>query len=232
MTPAFAAAAFATGLLGGVHCAGMCGGVVAGLSASARGALWSRQLAFNAGRIGSYAAAGALAGGVGSLAQVAGPVLFVRIALFALANVLMILLGLYVAGRGGMVLRLERAGSFVWRRVEPVARRAFPIDTPRKALAAGALWGWVPCGLVYSMLTLALASGSAPGGAAVMAAFGLGTLPTLLAAGLAAQRVLAMRRVAAVRYSAAVLIITLGIVGLARLPGLHEAVLAAWACVA
>jgi sulfite exporter TauE/SafE len=231
MTPAFATAAFVTGVLGGVHCAGMCGGVVAGLAASARGPLVARQLAFNAGRIGSYAAAGAIAGGLGSLAQLAGPVLAVQMALFALANVLMILLGLYVAGLGGFVLRLERAGSALWRRLQPLARRTFPIDSPRKALAAGALWGWVPCGLVYSVLTLALASGSAASGAAVMAAFGLGTLPTLLAAGLAAQRLLALRRIAAVRYTAAILIIALGAAGLARLPGMREAVLTAWACI-
>ncbi len=231
MTPALAAAAFATGLLGGVHCAGMCGGVVAGLAASARGALLARQLAFNAGRIGSYAAAGALAGGLGALAQLAGPVLFVQTLLFAAANVLLVLLGLYVAGQGRFVLRLERAGASIWRRIEPLARRAFPVDTPRKALAAGALWGWVPCGLVYSMLALAMASGGAASGAAVMAAFGLGTLPVLLTAGLAAQRVLAWRHVPAVRYGAAATIVALGLAGLARVPGVREAALAGWACI-
>ena len=160
MNGAFAAAAFAAGLMGGVHCAGMCGGVVAGLSAASRGPALARQLSFNAGRIGSYAVAGAIAGAAGGLAQLAGPVLFVQTLLFAVANVLMILLGLYVAGQGRLVLRLERAGAAMWRRIEPFARRAFPVDTPRKALAAGALWGWVPCGLVYSMLALALASAS------------------------------------------------------------------------
>lgn len=232
MTPALAAAAFAAGLLGGVHCAGMCGGVVAGLAAGARGPLLPRQLAFNAGRIGSYAVAGTLAGALGSLAQLAGPVLFMQTLLFAIANVLMVFLGLYVAGWGTAVLRLERAGSFAWRRIEPLARRFFPIDTPARALGAGALWGWVPCGLVYSMLALAVASGSAASGALVMAAFGLGTLPTLLAAGMAAQRILSARRRPAVRYAAALAIIGMGAVGLARVPGLREAVIAGWACIA
>jgi len=232
VTTALAAAAFAAGLLGGVHCAGMCGGVVAGLAAGARGPLLTRQLAFNAGRIGSYAIAGAAAGALGSLAQLAGPVLFVQTLLFALANVLMVFLGLYVAGWGSVVLRLERAGAFAWRRIQPAARRFYPIDTLARALGAGALWGWVPCGLVYSILALAVASGSAASGALVMAAFGLGTLPTLLAAGMAAQRIFEARKRPAVRYAAALLIIGMGAFGLARIPGLREAVLAGWACIA
>ena len=228
--PALAAAAFAAGLLGGVHCAGMCGGIAASLSLGARGPTVPRQLAFNAGRIGSYAIAGSIAGAAGSLVALAGPAFFARAALFALANVLMILLGLYVAGWGGAVLRIENAGRGIWRRVEPHARRLFPIDSSAKALGAGALWGWIPCGLVYSMLTLALASGSAAEGALVMIAFGLGTLPTLLAAGLAAQRIGALRRTPWIRYSAGSLIIVLGIVGLSRLPFLRDAVLSGIAC--
>ena len=226
------AAAFAAGLLGGVHCAGMCGGIVASLSVAARGPAAARQLAFNAGRIGSYAATGALVGAAGGLIAMAGPVLAGQAVLFVLANVLMVLLGIYVAGFGGMVLRLESAGRGLWRRIEPHARRLFPVDSAPKALAAGALWGWVPCGLVYSMLTLALASGDAVSGAAVMAAFGLGTLPTLLAAGFAAQRLSTLRRHPWIRYPAAAAIIAMGLVGLARTPGLQDAVLAGLRCVA
>jgi sulfite exporter TauE/SafE len=228
-----AAAAFVAGLLGGVHCAGMCGGVVGGLSASARGPALARHLAFNGGRIASYAAAGAAAGAVGGLGQLAGPVLFMQAAMFALANVLMLTLGLYVGGWGRGVARLERAGGVVWRRVEPYARRCFPIDTNAKALAAGLAWGWVPCGLVYTMLALAMASTSAWSGALVMAAFGLGTLPNLMAAGLAAQRVLAVRRSKWVRRGAGGALIALAVVGFARLPGIADTLHAGWAyCVA
>jgi sulfite exporter TauE/SafE len=227
---ALVVAAAAAGLLGGVHCAGMCGGIVASLSVSARGPLAARQLAFNAGRIASYATAGAVVGATGSFIGMAGPAFAAQTALFVVANVLMVLLGLYIAGWGRAVLRLESAGRGLWRRVEPVARRLFPVDTTRKALAAGALWGWVPCGLVYSMLALALASGSALSGAAVMAAFGLATLPTLLVAGFAAQRIASLRKSPWLRYSAGMAIIALGIVGLARVPGLHDAVLNGLAC--
>ena len=226
-----AAAAFAAGLLGGVHCAGMCGGIVGTLALQARGPLLARQLAFNAGRIAAYAAAGAIAGAAASLLIWAGPLVSVQVALFALANALMVFLGLYVAGWGRGVQAIESVGARLWRRIQPVARRLLPLDTLPRALAAGLLWGWVPCGLVYSMLALALASGGAVEGAAVMVAFGLGTLPTLLGAGLAAQRLLAIRRVPWVRRAAGATIVALGAVGLARVPGLADALVAGWHCI-
>jgi hypothetical protein len=228
-----AAAAFAAGLLGGVHCAGMCGGIVGGLSAAARGPALARHAAFNTGRIASYGAAGAAAGALGGLGQLAGPVAFAQAAMFALANLLMLMLGLYVGGWGRGVMRLERAGGVVWRRIEPHARRCFPIDSNAKALGAGLAWGWVPCGLVYTMLALALASASPWSGAGVMIAFGLGTLPNLMAAGLAAQRVLAVRRSKWVRRGAGAALVALAVIGLARLPGLTDALRAGWAyCIA
>jgi sulfite exporter TauE/SafE len=229
MSP-LATAAFAAGLLGGVHCVGMCGGIVATLALEARGPAIARQAAYNAGRIASYAAAGAVAGFAGSLAYAGGAWLAAQSALFLVANGVMILLGLYVAGWGRAVLRVEAAGRPVWRRIEPFARRMLPIDSTRKALGAGLAWGWIPCGLVYSMLVLAAASGSALGGALVLAAFGLGTLPNLLAAGLAAQRLAAVRRAPWVRRTAGTLIAALGIAGIARLPGLADALAAGWRC--
>ena len=226
-----AAAAFAAGLLGGVHCAGMCGGIAASLSASARGPALPRQLAFNGGRIAAYATAGAAFGALGAAVQWAAALQAAQAALFAIANVLMIFLGLYVAGWGRAVLRLEVAGGAAWRAIEPLRRRFYPVDSTLKALGAGAVWGWVPCGLVYSMLALALASGDAISGAAVMLAFGLGTLPNLLAAGFAAQRILAIRRYPWVRRTAGIAIIALAAVGLARVPALRELALAGWLCI-
>ena len=229
--PALAAAAFAAGLLGGVHCAGMCGGIVGTLALQARGPAWGRQLAYNAGRIAAYVAAGTAAGFAGSLAA-GGAWLEARMALFLLANVAMIFLGLYVAGWSRVVLAVEAAGRPVWRRIEPIARRMLPIDSTAKALGAGLAWGWVPCGLVYGMLVVAAASGSAAQGALVMAAFGLGTLPNLLAAGLAAQKLLRLRRAPWVRRAAGAAILALGIAGIARLPGLPDAIAAGWHCIA
>lgn len=227
----FAAAAFAAGILGGVHCAGMCGGIAASLSAASRGPVLARQVAFNGGRIASYAAAGIAAGALGNLATVMGPLFAVQTALFVLANVLMILLGLYVAGWGGGVVRLEAVGGVLWRRIEPLRRHFFPIDSTAKAVGAGAVWGWVPCGLVYGMLALAMASGNALSGGLVLLAFGLGTLPSMMAAGLAAQRVLAWRRHVGVRRAAGVILIGMALFGLSRTPGLTQLVKAGWACI-
>ena len=229
--PPLAAAAFAAGLLGGVHCAGMCGGIVGTLALQARGPAWTRQLAYNAGRILSYVAAGTAAGFAGSLVG-GGTWLDARIALFLVANVAMVFLGLYVAGWSRAVLAVEAAGRPVWRRIEPVARRMLPIDSTPRALGAGLAWGWVPCGLVYGMLVLAAASASPAQGALVMAAFGLGTLPNLLAAGLAAQRLLRLRRAPWVRRAAGVAILALGVAGIARVPGLSDAIVAGWHCIA
>src|SRR6185503_15159753 len=135
--PPLAAAAFAAGLLGGVHCAGMCGGIVGTLALQARGPAWGRQLAYNAGRIFAYVAAGTAAGLAGGIAAGGGAWLEARMALFLLANVAMIFLGLYVAGWSRVVLAVEAAGRPVWRRIEPIARRMLPIDSTAKALGAG-----------------------------------------------------------------------------------------------
>jgi sulfite exporter TauE/SafE len=226
-----AAAAFAAGLAGGVHCAGMCGGIVGTLALQSRGSPVARQLAYNGARIAAYVLAGAAAGLAGSLARL-GPIEGAQVAFFAAANIFIVLLGLHVAGVGRGVLVLESAGARLWRHIQPVARRMLPIDTTARALAAGFLWGWVPCGLVYSMLVLALASGDAVRGALVMAAFGLGTLPNLLVAGIAVQRVLAIRRLPWVRRAAGAAIVILGAFGLARIPELRAMLAAGLQCIA
>ena len=227
---ALAAAALVAGLLGGVHCIGMCGGIAGALSAAARGPALRRQAAFNLGRIASYAAAGALAGGLGSLVQALGPVNAAQTALFIVANIFMVLLGLYVAGWGRSLLRLESAGGALWRHVGPLRRHFLPIDSDARALGAGAVWGWIPCGLVYSMLALALASGSALAGAGVLLAFGLGTLPAMVGAGVAAQRLFEVRRNPWVRRGAGMAIIALAVVGFMRVPMLQELAQASWVC--
>jgi sulfite exporter TauE/SafE len=227
---AFAAAAFTAGLLGGVHCIGMCGGVAGALAATARGPAWRRVAAFNAGRIASYSVAGAAAGSVGALAA-AGPVQAAQLVLFVTAHGFLLLLGLYVAGFSSGLPRLEAAGAGVWSRLEPLRRRVMPIDNDARALAAGAVWGWLPCGMVYAMLPLAMASGSPLSGAAILAAFGLGTLPGLLAAGMAAVRLNALRRNVWVRRIAGLVLVALAIAAFLRLPALRELAAFAAACI-
>ena len=173
-----------TGLLGGVHCAGMCGGIVSALASGPRtsGTAWLIPLWYNLGRIASYMVTGAIAGTVGSLGLMLDGLLPVQIALYAAANLVLIGLGLYLAGIRGPVSSLERLGSRFWSLVKPFTRRFLPANSPAKALALGMLWGWLPCGLVYTMLFTALLTGGTLSGATVMLAFGLGTLPNLLVA--------------------------------------------------
>lgn len=178
------AAVFLVGLLGAGHCAGMCGGIVGALSAQTNGGQIRLHLAYSAGRITSYGLAGAIAGSVGGLGLMFSEVLPVQLVLYGLANVMLLILGLYLAGLSPLAAHFEAAGRSLWRRIQPLARGLIPADTVPRALAVGALWGWIPCGLVYGVLATALLSGTAAGGALIMLAFGLGTLPNLLLAGL------------------------------------------------
>ncbi len=181
------AAALVVGLLGGVHCVGMCGGIVSaltfGLPAERRASL-ARMLplvlAYNLGRILSYGLAGAVAGGFGYLLAESLPLWQAQRVLYGLAGLFMVLMGLYLGGWWALLGRLERLGGRLWSRLEPLGRRLLPVSSPPRALVLGLVWGWIPCGLVYSTLVWALSSGGAWQGAALMLAFGLGTLPNLL----------------------------------------------------
>ena len=181
--------AFLAGLMGGAHCIGMCGGLVAAMSLQGgQRQPFSFHLGYNLGRLASYTVAGALAGLIGSAALLSEQFFPAQTVLFVLAQVMLILLGLYLAGLNQAVLWLEHAGGLLWKRLQPLFGHLLPIRSLGGALAAGAVWGWLPCGLVYSVLVSALASGNAGSGALLMLAFGLGTLPNLLAMGWAAER--------------------------------------------
>ena len=187
MTESSFLALFLVGLLGGTHCVGMCGGIVGALSLGRRPQA-SLHLAYNAGRISSYVLAGALAGAVGEAGIALSGTLPLRLVLFAFANLMLVALGLYLMGATRALAFAERAGQRLWRRIQPLTKRFLPARTLRQAFSLGVLWGWLPCGLVYSALVTALTSGSAWRGAGLMLAFGVGTLPTLLLAGLLAVR--------------------------------------------
>lgn len=197
------------GLLGGVHCLGMCGGLASALGINAGGGRPALALlAANAGRLISYGCIGAILGGIGSAARWLPLAAQLQVVLYLVSLALVILLGLYLAGIAHGLTRLERLGGPIWRRVQPFFLRLVPIRSLPGALLAGALWGWLPCGLVYSAGMAALAGGSAVRGAAILLAFGLGTLPNLMAMGLAARyldvwrRNIVLRRVAGLALAA------------------------------
>jgi len=209
-------AVFFVGLLGGVHCIGMCGGIVGILTSQLPkgGTPWLFHLAYNSGRIGSYTLAGALVGAIGQAGFLLRDVVPVQHLLFAFSSLMLIALGLYVAGIWGMVRRIEQAGSLLWQHIQPLTRRLFPIATPTRALLLGMLWGWLPCGLVYSVLVTALASGHAQSGALIMLAFGLGTLSNLLLIGLFWERCRHWVQSPTLRLIAGLVVMSFGVYGL------------------
>jgi sulfite exporter TauE/SafE len=215
---------FLVGLLGGIHCIGMCGGVASAMAINkdSGSRSWTLQLAFNLGRISSYALAGAIAGAAGALSWFVRDLLPLQSAMYLVANLILIGFGLYLCGITRYVAGLERIGASLWSLLRPGLRFVMPANTWPRAWAFGALWGWIPCGLVYSMLATAVLTGDAVRGAAVMIAFGLGTLPNLLFAG-ALIRYLAARPLGKhIRHVAAGLAVGMGLLGLARLPNLAE----------
>ncbi|PUA19464.1 sulfite exporter TauE/SafE family protein [Glaciimonas sp. PCH181] len=229
---------FMVGLLGSVHCVGMCGGIVSAFSVAstpvkkfpvaviARRATAvsgldgvSRVVAYNVGRIGSYAIAGAIVGGfAGGLRFLVGGALIQAVG-YWLANLMLVALGLYLMDAWRGIVRLESIGQALWRRIQPLMKYLMPLEgrfSPLKMFALGGLWGWLPCGMVYSVLLTAMLSGSALSGAAVMLAFGLGTLPTLLAMGMVGARLKNWLQRRPVRVISGVIVLSFGVLGLYR----------------
>jgi sulfite exporter TauE/SafE len=214
------AAAFLGGLAGGLHCAGMCGGIVGALcqpsvKASRTGA-WRHLVAYNAGRIASYTVAGMLAGALGAAGFLTRGAIFAQPLVVALASVMLIALGLSLAGITPIVRRIEVLGAWLWRLIQPWTGHLLPVTSIPRALALGALWGWLPCGMVYAVLVTALALGNWWQGALVLFAFGIGTLPNLLGIGLFWQNSNCLARARVPRLAVGVTIAAFGIYGLMR----------------
>ncbi len=207
------------GLLGGGHCLGMCGGLMGALTLAIPPEQRARRLrlllAYNLGRILSYAAAGLLIGLAGWAVASSPAAMLLRV----LAGLLLIAMGLYLAGWWSGLTRIEAVGRHLWRHLQPVASRLMPVSSLPRALLLGAVWGWLPCGLVYSTLLWASSQGSPGESALLMLAFGLGTWPVLLATGMAAERLTALLRRRGVRVAGGLMVILFGIW---TLPGPHQ----------
>lgn len=207
------------GLLGGGHCLGMCGGLMGALTLAIppdqRGRRLRLLLAYNFGRILSYACAGLLMGLAGWAVANSPAAMILRI----VAALLLVAMGLYLAGWWSGLTRIEALGRHLWRHLQPFASRLMPVSSLPRALLLGAIWGWLPCGLVYSTLLWASSQGAPADSALLMLAFGLGTMPVLLATGLAAERLTALLRLRGVRIAGGLLVI---LFGLWTLPGPHQ----------
>jgi len=207
--------AFAIGLLGSTHCLGMCGGISASLSMAlpvGRGFRFRQTLmllAFNFGRIGSYSL---IAAGVALLStQAAGQWAWAGLLLMTLAGALLIFMGLSMGQWWQGIRYIERAGAPVWRALSPLTKRFLPVNNAGQALALGSLWGWLPCGLVYSTLGWAALQPTVPSAALTMFFFGLGTLPSMLATGYAAQWIRGIKSHQGVRKISGLLLILFGL---------------------
>ncbi|CAH8212160.1 putative Heavy-metal-associated domain (N-terminus) and membrane-bounded cytochrome biogenesis cycZ-like domain, membrane copper tolerance protein [Vibrio aestuarianus] len=212
MTPDWIGA-FAIGLLGAGHCMGMCGGIASlltlGQTKNAR--LPVLLLFYNCGRIVSYMLIGGLLGGfaasMSELSMLNHSLIWLRL----IAACLMIVLGLYVGRWWFGLLKLEKMGQQLWRIISPLGKSLLPLKKSWYAVPFGFIWGWLPCGLVYSVLTWSVVSGSALSGAFVMGAFGLGTLPAMLLVGYGAHQLEKIQQSTIFRHFAAIFIISYGL---------------------
>ncbi|RYZ97250.1 MAG: sulfite exporter TauE/SafE family protein, partial [Moraxellaceae bacterium] len=172
---------FTLGLVSSAHCIGMCGGIMGALSmavpANARARRWMILVAYNLGRITSYALMGLLAGFFAEQFAALGGGSVLRV----LAGVLLIVMGLYLADWWRGLTKLETLGRYLWVYIQPLGKRLMPVSTIPKALLLGALWGWLPCGLVYTALAMSMTQPAPTLAASSMLAFGVGTLPAVLA---------------------------------------------------
>ncbi|EMD99395.1 sulfite exporter TauE/SafE family protein [Pseudomonas stutzeri] len=211
--------ALVLGLLGGGHCLGMCGGLMGALTMAIppdqRGRRLRLLVAYNLGRVSSYAVAGFLIGLAGWAIANSPAAMALRV----VAAFLLITMGLYLAGWWSGLTRIEALGRGIWRHIQPIASRLMPVTSFPRALILGALWGWLPCGLVYSTLLWSASQGDAVDSALLMLAFGIGTWPVLLATGLAAERLTALLRKRGVRVVGGIMVILFGIW---TLPGPHQ----------
>ena len=216
--------AFITGLLGGVHCFGMCGGIVGALTLNTstpqkqqtQKSQFGILFGYNFGRLSGYMTAGAIAAFLSSSVVDLTGLQVAKQVLSVIASLFMIALGLYLAGLWNGISRIESTGAVLWKKIQPLTKHFMPVTKFSQAVPLGFLWGWLPCGLVYTALIWTLSASSALEGALIMLFFGLGTLPNLLAMGVIAARLSKWVRNPSVRLIAGLLVVLLGIVTLIR----------------
>lgn len=218
MTPELLySAAFLAGFFGSTHCIGMCGAIVVLFEQkTARGMhRWPRRLLYNTGRLGFYVLLGTVAGAASSVIVATASARSALLILRLIAGLMVIAIGLNLIFSWNLTRFLETAGSGIWKRMSPLALHVLPVETPARAIAAGFLWGALPCGLVYSAVAMAATSGSPVSGAMTMFFFWLGTAPALLLAGASAERLHDWTSRAIFRRTAGAIMVVTGILAMA-----------------
>jgi len=210
-------AALLTGLLGSAHCLGMCAGI-SGLFAVNSGVTTLRgqipmALTYNAGRILSYAILGTIVATFGGAIVAATPAIGRPIRF--VTGAVIVLIGLQVAFNWRLLSPIERMGAVLWQKLSPIAKHFVPVTSLPRALGLGLLWGWLPCGLVYSVLLIAATSARPVDGAATMLAFGIGTMPAMVMTGVGAAQLASITRRRGTRIGLGLLIVVLGVLTIA-----------------
>jgi len=206
--------AFLLGLFSTVHCIAMCGSVIGALTLSLPVEIRESQrrmlpfvFNYNLGRLVSYGMAGVIVGLLSApLTAING-----HLVLRYLSVIVMIAMGLYLAGWFPKFARMERIGAPIWRWLQPIGQKFLPVKTKSQALFLGLVWGWLPCGLVYAALAVASTAGDPIKASLVMLSFGAGTLPAVMGAGLFTGMLASLARNAHLRQIAGILIIVMAI---------------------
>jgi len=230
-------AVFLGALVSGWHCALMCGGIAAAIERPsaletplrAKSELFYLQLIMHLGRITTYVVLGALAASIGVVVWQQNLIPIQR-PLFALTSLILILMGirlLRVVKSEGLLGSKWLSSKIATYWAQYLGRMA---GGPSRWFS-GMLWGLVPCGLVYSVLPLAFLSGDVLTGAALMLAFGLGTLPNLLLISKFSAALTQFGQYFWVRYLAASLLFIAGGFGLYRAWVLPEVLLKGGFCI-
>ncbi|MBW3697875.1 sulfite exporter TauE/SafE family protein [Vibrio sp. T187] len=205
--------AFFVGLIGAGHCMGMCGGIASVLSLGNQSTQSKvlTPLFYNTGRLLSYFIIGAIIGGavssISQFSEINSALVWLRL----VAAVFMILLALYIGKWWHGLLTVEKIGQFVWKVISPLGQSILPLKHPTHALPFGFIWGWLPCGLVYSTLTWSAVSGGWLEGGSIMLAFGLGTLPAMLTVGYGASFLKKLQQSQLFRQAGALAILSYGL---------------------
>lgn len=209
--------AFLLGLFSAVHCIAMCGSVIGALTLSLPAEIREQPTKmlpyvalYNIGRVLSYTLAGIIVALLLSPLNDIGGLAWLRY----LAVVVMVAMGLYLAGWLPRFARIETLGAPLWRRLQPLGQKLLPVRSYSQALLFGMVWGWLPCGLVYAALAVAATTGSAVNGGLTMLAFGAGTLPAVMGAGMLTGLLASAARKPRVRQAAGLLIIVMAVASL------------------
>lgn len=213
--------AFLLGFMGSIHCIGMCGGIIGALALNSKKSPSAQQihpkpvnpmtlqLGYHLGRISTYGLLGLLAGSIGLWLSTSHS--NAGLILRSLSGLMLILMGIYLFGLTQSLYWIEKVGAGLWQRLQPLTKHLLPVNNQLQAIKLGVIWGFLPCGLIYSTLSWAVVAANPWQSAGLMVMFGLGNLPALLTLGLFTEKLNQFKKNIWVKGLLALAIIAFGI---------------------